>query len=54
MAGLQKKTIYRSIRFLSNGDRLRDALKKKATKEVMKKVVRETAGWTQPDLTLRR
>ena len=52
MAGLQKKTTYRSAPFPTGGDRARDALQKKATRGATSKVMRETAGWTRLDLTL--
>ena len=52
MAGLQKKTTYRSAPFPSSGDGARDALEWKATRRVTSEVVRVTAGWTRPDLIL--
>ena len=50
--GLQKKTTYRLMLFLSNSNKARDILQIKATKKVTSKVVREMTGWTQRDLSL--
>ena len=52
MAGLQKKTTYRSMPYPSSGGGARDALQRKATVRAISEIVRETAGWTRPDLTL--
>ena len=52
MAGLREKTTYRSAPFPSGGSGARDALQKKATRGATSEVVRETPGWTRPNLTL--
>ena len=52
MAGSREKTTYKSAPFPSGGGGARDALQRKATVGATSKVVRETAGWTRPDLTL--
>ena len=52
MAGLQEKTTYRSAPFPSGGDGARDALQWKAIGGATSEVVRKTAGWTRPNLTL--
>ena len=52
MAGLREKTTYRSTLFPSDSSEARDALQKKATGGAASKLVRETAGWTRPNLTL--
>ena len=44
MAGLRKKTTYRSTPFLTGGDKAKDALQRKATRGAINKVVKETAG----------
>ena len=51
-AGSREKTTYRSAPFPSGGGGARDALQRKATGGATSEVVRETAGWTRPDLTL--
>ena len=53
MTGLQEKTTYRLVPFLFGDNRARDALQRKATGEATSEMVRETAGWTRPNLTLR-
>ena len=53
MAGLQKKTTYRSALFPTGGGGARETLQRKATKGAMSKVVKDTAGWTRSDLTLK-
>ena len=50
MAGFREKTTYRSAPFLSGGGGARDALQRKATRGAISEVVRETTGWTWPDL----
>ena len=52
IAGSRVKTTYRSAPFPSGGGGARDALQWKATRGATSEVVRETAGWTRPDLTL--
>ena len=52
MAGLREKTTYRSAPFSSGGGGAKDALQRKATGRATSELVRETAGWTRPDLTL--
>ena len=44
MASLEEKTTYRSALFLSNGDRARDILQKKAIRQTISKIVREIAA----------
>ena len=53
MAGLQEKTTYRSAPFPSGGSGVGNALQKTTTEEATSKLVRETASWTWPDLTLK-
>ena len=52
MAGLQEKTTSKSMSFLFGDGKARDILQKKAIRGVTNKVVEETAGSTQPNLTL--
>ena len=53
MAGLQERTTYKLVSFSSGSGRARDALQKKATGGATSKVVKETAGLTRLDLTLK-
>ena len=52
IAGLREKTTYRLAPFLSGAGKARDVLQWKATRGATSEVVRQTAGWTRPNLTL--
>ena len=51
MAGSQEKTTYRSAPFPSGGGGAGDASQRKITRGATSEVVKETAGWTRPDMT---